>query len=74
MRESGNGRPRRESGDRPRRDSDGRADTWITFVPCVVLVLVSVALAGGPGNLAEIIENGLWEIGSTAWAWIARVL
>ncbi len=52
-----------------RESGGGRIETWVTLVPAIALLLVSVALAGGPQDFLGVLRNELGAILGAVITW-----
>jgi hypothetical protein len=54
-----------------RESGGGRIETWVTVVPAVALLLVSITLAGGPQDFLAVLRTEVGGIVGAVIAWFA---
>lgn len=53
-----------------RESGGGRIETWVTLVPAVVLLLVSVTLAGGPQDFLSLLRTDVGAVIGAVIGWL----
>lgn len=57
-----------------RESGGGRIETWVTVVPAVVLLLVSITLAGGPQDFLAVLRTEIATVAGAVIAWFADLM
>ena len=54
-----------------RESGAGSLDKWVVLLPIVVLIGVTMVLAGGPRDLLETLTTDLTAVFTAVWDWVA---